>query len=41
VVWSGASRSTFIKNSKDRRKPSAWRSGRLKTSRSVRAVSVA
>ena len=41
VVWSGASRSTCIKNSTHRRKPSAWRSGNPKTSRSVNAVSIA
>ncbi len=41
VVWSGASRSTPINDSTDRRKPSAWRRGNLKTSRSVRAVSIA
>ena len=38
VVWSGASRSTSIKAKTDRKKPSAWRKGRRKTSRSVNAV---
>jgi len=41
VVWSGALRSTSIKDRTDRRKPSAWRSGNPKTSRSVNAVSIA
>ena len=41
VVWSGASRSTRIKDRTERRKPSAWRSGNPKTSLSVNAVSIA
>ncbi len=41
VVWSGASRSTSIKERTDRKKPSAWRKGNRKTSRSVNAVSIA
>ena len=41
VVWSGASRSMPIIEMIDRRKPSAWRSGRLKTNRSIKAVSIA
>ena len=41
VVWSGASRSTSIKERTDRKKPSAWRKGNRKTSRSVSVVSMA
>ncbi len=35
VVWSGALRSRFIKLSSESRKPSVWRSGRRKRTRSV------
>ena len=41
VVWSGALRSRSIKMSSESRKPSVWRSGRLKTTRSVNAVKIA
>ncbi len=41
VVWSGASRSASIEERTDRTKPSAWRKGRRKTSRSVNAVVIA
>ena len=40
MVWSGASRSARIKCSTDRRKPSAWRSGNPKTSRTELARAV-
>ncbi len=41
VVWSGASSPVAISVRTDRTKPSVWRSGRRKTSRSVNAVSIA
>ena len=41
VVWSGAARPACIKPKIDRKKPSVWRNGRRKTSRSVSAVSIA
>ena len=41
VVWSGALRSRLIKRSSESRNPSVWRSGRLKTTRSVNAVRTA
>ncbi|AMY09492.1 hypothetical protein LuPra_02709 [Luteitalea pratensis] len=40
-VWSGASRRACIMVRIDRTKPSIWRRGKWKTSRSVRAVSIA
>ena len=41
VVWSGALRLRPIKRSSESRNPSVWRSGRLKTTRSVNAVRTA
>ena len=41
VVWSGALRLRPIKRSSESRNPSVWRSGRLKTTRSVNAVRIA
>ena len=41
VVWSGALRSRPIKRSSEFRNPSAWRSGRPRTTRSVNAVRIA
>ena len=41
VVWSGAARSACIRPKIDRKKPSVWRNGKRKTSRSVSAVSIA
>ena len=40
-VWSGALRLRPIKRSSESRNPSVWRSGRLKTTRSVNAVRTA
>ena len=40
-VWSGALRLRPIKRSSESRNPSVWRSGRLKTTRSVNAVRIA
>ena len=41
VVWSGASRPARMRARTDRKKPSVWRKGNLKISRSDNAVSIA